>query len=383
MQDWVGGYIVTSPQQQQLYELSYFKSVQHDPALTGFEWQATKYYPPVYSPAYYWLVSPLSNMNYKAAAICWLLFSIACFGVWLVVLKKFQIVSADIVGWIPIVAALFAPLLYGFNIGHKSAMILLILTLAYQLLRKNRTFAAGMCCGLLAFKPQLMLVLCLLMLVRRDWRFLSGVVVSCLGWLALMLMISPDLTLDYIRTLLSTQGYLQTEGYQFGLAHSIWSGVELSLGWTGFSGWLGLILVAAILSWLGWQSRFCQDAREDSLALWFSISIIATVLVSPHFYYYDLTILLLPIVLCLNLCKSAVGNRQLEQRLTLGLIVAFFALAGSFAWIADQVGIQLSLPLMLAWIYLLVRMMRQPNASDRESNIRQKPDELRLAGSET
>src|SRR5687768_15839015 len=60
LQEWIGGYIVRSGDYARFYDVTYAQALEHDERLIGFAWQQSEYFPIVYPPFYYWLVSPLS-----------------------------------------------------------------------------------------------------------------------------------------------------------------------------------------------------------------------------------------------------------------------------------------------------------------------------------
>ena len=62
---------------------------------------------------------------------------------------------------------------------------LLAPALAVAALAADRRFLAGMCLGLLAYKPQLLVVAVPMLLFARDWRGLTGVVVAAAAQLAI------------------------------------------------------------------------------------------------------------------------------------------------------------------------------------------------------
>lgn len=359
LQEWVGGYIVNSSDSHLLYDLDHFKSVQHDSTLIKFEWDQEKYYPPIYSPGYYLLMAPLTWTSYKTASIIWLIFSVTCFALTWILLYHFH-PSGKRMGWVaPIVAAVFAPLLFSLNIGHKSLFILLVFTATYLLCYHRRLFWAGCCAGLIGFKPHFLIVLAVVMLIRRDWQFLGGLCVAALGWTGLCLVAGPDLFIQYLQIIAGSGDYLSNSGYQLEQAHSLFSNAELSLGWLGVSGCQTVAGLAGlgVLIWLGLNSRKTSDLRSLEFSRIYSAIIIATVLLSPHFYQYDLTILILPLLL--SFWFSA-PQRDSTRRILFTLLTGFFLLAGSFPLLAETTSIQFSFFFLVGWLILLFRANHEP-----------------------
>jgi hypothetical protein len=79
--------------------------------------------------------------------------------------------------------------------------------------------------------------------------------------------------------------------------------------------------------------------------------IVATVLLSPHLYTYDLTVLLLP--LGLAAARRSIGFQPVRDPspALLWLALFIFCLAGLSPKVAAATGIQLSVPLMVLYLW--------------------------------
>jgi len=377
LQDWAGGHIVQSKHRHRLYDQAYFSSVQHDHQLVGFQWQKNKWYPPVYSPGYYFLLSPLAKLNYTTAVYLWLAISLLALAITFSLLNRFYPESSRLLPWLILGSLLYSPLLFALNIGHKSTFLLLALTITFLLFRHNRRASAGLAFGLLAFKPQLTLVLLAVMIWRRQWKFLGGFLLSCVGWLALCLATHVQLTADYADRLLQSSHYAKSPGYDQALGQNLWNVTELA---TGDAGWPIAELLAALLALAiigivfkstkrlsvepSQQSSPARDLEFDQL---FAISVVATVLVSPHFFYYDLTILLLPLLIAGTLADKAV-HRGWQTWTALGM----FCLPGACLWLAQTTNVHVSVPLITLWLFMLCRI-RLPNEQPSDTFARIQP----------
>jgi hypothetical protein len=223
------------------------------------------------------------------------------------------------------------------------------------LLHHRRPFAAGAVFGLMAFKPHLGIVIGLTMLLKRQWGFAAGailmVAIQCgASWLAY-----PQLWHDYFGVISGMGDYVQTAGYLLFDSHSLWGATQLAFSWLSP---LGVKVIAALVSLLvvGLLWRVMRGTIETSstrFALQFAAMVFATVMLSPHFYTYDLTILLLPMLLIAS--SYAPGQwraKPVDQ--TLGfLLIGVFVLAGLFSQIAELTGVQFSILLMIAVLVLL------------------------------
>jgi hypothetical protein len=207
-------------------------------------------------------------------------------------------------------------------------------TATYALLRGGWPFAAGIVFGLVAFKPQLALVIAVVMLAKRQWRFVLGGATTGIVLLIVSLATSWQACEDYVQFALGTGSYLQTPGYELAKAHN-WRGFFTLLlngqapTWTVSIATLGASAATLYLAWRLLAGPI--DAASDKFPWQFSGLMIATVLVSPHLLTYDLTVLLFPVFLL------ATG----PVRMTRAAAVMYAACAVS-APLAGALGFQMS-----------------------------------------
>ncbi|MEM7456152.1 MAG: glycosyltransferase family 87 protein [Planctomycetota bacterium] len=371
VQDYVGGAIVLSPSRSQLYDQGYFRSVQHDAAVVGFEWSESSYYPPVYPPFYYLAVSPFASVSYDTAVMLWGILSalalVATGWLWFRYFPECRKRFA----WIWIGAMLFAPTLYTFNIGHKSTFLLLILSATYLLLFHKRSMPAGMVFGLLLFKPHLALVIGAAMLWKRQWAFVAGAAVTASILMVVSLAIGPGLCLDFVNVCLGSTDYVQTGGYQLTSAYSFWAFVKLLLPGassvqTGSIAITASLAVAAVMSLI---LRGRLDTSSHRFAMQFSALVLAMVLIGPHFYFYDLTIVLIVVFLVvattdLNWQDSpaVLPARKALFFCTIGMLL----LAGFFGNVAVMTALQPGVIVMATMIGLIAWLTRCPASQDPE-----------------
>ena len=118
-----------------------------------------------------------------------------------------------------------------------------------------------------------------------------------------------------------------------------------------YATWLALALVGMLLS------QICKRPSRDGdsevgVDFWFAAMVLATPLASPHFYTYDLAILILPMFLLWNL-----GLRDAKYR-SLGWLAGMLYVGGACSVpVAKATGIQVSVLLMagsLGWLYWLL-----------------------------
>lgn len=355
LQEWIGATVLSGEQASQLYDAQYVEALQHDPQVVGFEWSASSYFPMVYPPFYYSLLRPLAAFDYATASKLWLGLSALAFSMigWLVF--QFYPASRDYIFAYVLAAVLFVPFLNALVMGQKSVFLLLILLGAFLLLRYQRPFGAGIVFGLIVFKPHLGLVIGLTMLAKRQWAFAAGAVLVVFSLVAYSWFYQGELFGDYLNVVLGMNDYLQTQGYQLEDAHSLWGAVTLACH--SQSPWLSKVstaLLSLVVVFLLWRAvGESVTLKSEAFARQFSAMIVATVLLSPHFYGYDLTILLLPFLLILSTTNLDRWRNVRSERGIVILVLACFSMSGAFPTIARFTHVQPSAVLLIALLLLL------------------------------
>ena len=370
LQEWVAGRILLSSQPEHIYELDYFRAQQHDPLLTGFQWKESSYFPPVYPPLYYLVMSPLAFFEYPLAIRLWALVSaVLLVAVSEKMSSRFLTKHQISAGWVAFTLLVFMPVWRNFLMGQKGTLILLLFSATYLLLKSKRSFAAGMVFGLLLFKPHLSIVLLGAMFWKRQWAFCSGWAVTamlagtlswvCCGWNA---------NAAFLQQILATSDYVQTGGYQLTESHHWWGVVALLLGvdsiWTSIGTW-GAIATTVWLTLRILKGEW--NPEKSNFDLKFASLCCATVLLSPHFYSYDLVLLLLPFWLILRgnlesglqltgFSSGVEGAEVAHDRAWMNsLVVGYVFLSGMFATLAEMSRIQTGSLMLLGLLVVLSR----------------------------
>jgi hypothetical protein len=131
------------------------------------------YFLPVYGPQYSLIWAPLALLPYRWAAATWMflsavIYALCCYAIW----RTCPNLRAE--GWaVALGAAAFPGFFALITFGQNSALALAAFTGAYFALQSRRYVAAGLCFGLLAYKPQLGLAaavvfLAAMILPRRE-----------------------------------------------------------------------------------------------------------------------------------------------------------------------------------------------------------------------
>jgi alpha-1,2-mannosyltransferase len=345
--------MVRDGEQDRLYEFPYQIQFQRDPARMPFPPLADSYALYIYPPFFVWFCLPFSYLPFKAGAAAWVLFMSGCLIAALHILLRTCARGHGAFGFALLAAFPFLPCLMSIYSCQNATLSLLICSTTYALLRSGKQGAAGAVFALQAFKPQLTLVIAVAMLCKGQWRFVRGALLGGVVLLGASLAVSPHATGIYVRLGPTLLKWMDLPGI---------SRADIAC-WRGF--WRLLLgdqraqyaHVAAVVSSLVTLLPLIRalqgplDTRSETFARKFSALVLVTIVVSPYLLYYDLTLLLIPMVLAA--CTQAVAGRSWARHLIWPwLTAALYAAATLSRSIAAATGVQVVVPMIL--IYLVV-----------------------------
>jgi hypothetical protein len=349
--------------------VEFAKELQFDPAVVGAQLDTRAYLPVVYPPFWYLLVSPLAALPLDAAANLWAVLMVGCLlgAVALAwpLTRAFLPAAGAGAGpgwrrhliWILPIATLYGPTHRSLVSSQKGTLALLLLAGSYVLLQRRRPFLAGALFALLAFKPQLTLVVALAMLAKRQWSFVAGGLAAGGALVLLSLAVGVDVCRQYVDFSLGAAAYVHTAGYDLSHAHGLYAFFTALLPGTP-AGAQAATLAAALLV-LGLLARLLRGPLHyDSqrFALQFAGLVVATVLLSPHAYTYDLTVLLLPLGLVLYATLAGAYAAAPGHKAAYRLAALLYPLPALAPPIAAASGVQLTMPVMLGLLAALAAL---------------------------
>ena len=296
---------------------------------------------------------PLAPLPFLTQARIWAAISLVIYAVCVYLLWKQCPGLKQDARLVAICAAAYPPLFHFFVRGQLSAVVLLCFTAAYLAFSMQKDLLAGVALGLLAFKPQFLVAIPLVLLLARSWRALSGVVVSSLAQLSLAaLYFGHDVMQAYFERLRRSAGHpgsteLIFSPIQMHSLHSFW---EMLIPWQPAQWVLYLLSSLAVIAAATavWKS-------SSPLSLRFTALILATVLVNPHLYIYDL-LALVPALLFLADWLTA--NENDGHKPALGVLLYLAFLVPLFGPLAYWTHLQLSVIAFAALLWTLRQIGR-------------------------
>jgi hypothetical protein len=195
--------------------------------------------------------------------------------------------------WIGIV--LFTPTIYSFIMLQKGPYWLLIVATTWSLLRKRRDGWAGIVFGLLSVKPTLFFLMPIVLLRYGHWKFFLGASLSVMIlWGGTYALLPIEVWSGFVSKFGMSSSYAAIQGY-----HLDWACGLISLSQVS-----DVARNVELLKWF-FVLPLClygllvvtQPRRldiDDPNTLWSLL--VVTFLLSPHTYYYDLVLLLIPLL---------------------------------------------------------------------------------------
>jgi len=272
---WTASFLALAGEPAAVYDYSRLKIVEKDVTGSGpLPWP--------YPPTALLVDLPLALWPYFVSLAIWLTVTM---GVYLLVLYQIAPHSLTIL-WALAFFGTFVNFAQGQN-GFLSAALLG----GGLVLLESTPLVGGMLLGLVSYKPQIAALIPLALLIGRRWRALAGAIASGMFLiLASAVVFGYDTWAVFLKNIPGTITNLYIQPLWFAKMPSVFAASRLA-GYGVTTAWIGqgvsMLVAVALLVWI-WSSPASPVIRGMALVL-------AILLFSPHIWYYDLTILALPL----------------------------------------------------------------------------------------
>lgn len=236
-----------------------------------------------YPPPFLFVASLLARLPYAAAFIGWVCVSLVPY---LIVMRA--IVGRSF-GWI---LALAAPMVLNNVLDGQNGFLTAALIGGTLYLMPVRPILAGICLGLLSYKPQYGLLFPLVLIAAAQWRtFFSAAATTLVMFAASWLAYGTESWQAFFHWLpVFSQTFLVEGKAPWWKLQSLFSLVRFlggpeQLAWTLH--WILTTTVAVVLVVM-WRSRVSYSVKAAALAT-------GTLLITPYLFMYDMMVLAIPV----------------------------------------------------------------------------------------
>ena len=281
------------------------------------------YYGWHYPPPAFFFAAALATLPYLVAAVIWLLTTLAAY-------------AAAIAGILGLrTGVLFAlgfpAAIWNVTAGQNGFLTAALIGGTLGLLERHPALA-GVCLGLLTYKPQFGLLFPIVLIADRRWltiavAALTAIVLAALSWLAFG---SASWEAFVHWAPLSSHALIDEGALDWYRLQSVFAlvrahGGSETLAWT-VQGIVSLLLAVG-LAWL-WQSRVAFELKAAALA---SGALLAT----PYLFMYDLVVLAVAVAFLLRLALA----REFLSRIEIAALAAAGVLILIYPYVKTHVGL--------------------------------------------
>jgi len=299
-----------------------------------------------------WLFAPLSILPFQAAFALWTGFNIMLAAV----LSRAMYRS---LGSVPVAPrrmfvatfALSVPMVTNLVFGQVDLLIFGAMLGAHALLRPRREYEAGALLAVVVIKPQFLMGVVPMLLVRRRWR--AAAALAACG--AAVLVVPALLTSP---ALLWTNARFVAESYP-GAGDQLQVMAGMMANWRGFM--VSITGDDRVATWLPGLAAIGAVAFASAIAVWrraaasasddqsYALAVMLPLVASPHLHTQSLVLMFIPLALLLRArlgaSSTVAGAAQVEVAVTIlgGLYVLLFA-----CWVMTAVGLSFTVFLLAA-----------------------------------
>ena len=249
-------------------------------------WEARFLYPPFFALA----ISPLSRMNYVAAYWAWTGFTVILYSASILLLIRESHGNALILALTAVACPAFHWLILA---GQTTVIALFIFVLIYLAMSRQLYSITGALIALLAYRPQFMILLVAICLMKLPWSAFSGFFSMLFAlFVAGAMGLSLDSYARYFALIQEITDLLRLAIHPLGLFISAY-GLLRSLGseTLATTGSLVLGIFLGFRLFVRWPS----DHNLGRFSSWFASLILATLLTMSYSLIYDL-LLIIPVI---------------------------------------------------------------------------------------
>ena len=279
-----------------LYDLERQRQVQQPIDPSRGSWVLPFFYPPFFAL----LLAPLAAFSFSAAFALMTLVNGALLALSLAILmRRLELGRAQKI-WLMLATVCNYGVHYALLQAQTSFMALILLVLFVAALTDDRYGRAGWWSGMLIFKPPLLAVPGLLLLIKKSWRGIGALGLMVVG---LCLVSYFMLGLEGLRAYLSVSQRAMAGDAALSIQpermHNL-RGLAYFFAAPAWRDYLWYALTMVALAAMVLQCRRVLGLTPSAYPAWVKV-LIGLILVAPHFHDHDMTLFILPAAFILKL----------------------------------------------------------------------------------
>ena len=310
---WAAGRLVLDGHPAQAYDWVIQKQVEVE--LLGQDFVG--YFAWHYPPPFLFVASLLAQFPYPVAFIGWMAVSI---------LPYLAVMRAIVGRNFGFLLALALPVVFSNIFVGQNGFVTAALIGATLYLLPVRPILAGICLGLLSYKPQYGLLFPVVLIAAAQWRafFAAGATAIALAFVSWLAFGTESWQAFFHWMPMFSQAFLTEGKAPWWKLHSIFALVRYfggteQLAW-GFQ-WVLTLSVAVVLALL-WRSRVPYTLKAAALA-------VGTLLTTPYLFMYDVMVLAIPVAFLVRIgLKRGFRPYELPALGCAALLIIGFILSG-------------------------------------------------------
>jgi alpha-1,2-mannosyltransferase len=301
-----------------------------------------------YGPQVALAFTPLTRFSFLTQALVWMTLSVLLYFGCIYLLWKSCLNLRTHLGLVFLCAIAYPPLFHFFVRGQLSALVLLFFTAAALAFLARRDWLAGIALGCLAFKPQFLVGITLVLLFAQAWKILASLTLSATAQLSFAFFyFGPTVMRNYANILLHSAGRPDTTELQFSSIqmHSLRSFWSLLIPWP-HAVWA--LYALSSIAVVGLAAAVWKSSSQRALC--FSALILASVLLNPHIYNL---VALIPALLLL--ADWLLSNPRSPDSSSVRVLLYLAFILPLFGPLARWTHLQLSIPAFVSLLWILWR----------------------------
>ncbi len=321
---------------------------------------------PYYHPPFEALLFlPLTYLPYTAAFALWNMINLGLLAGIAFLLRKCLPAFRQFPPWEMVLAFLaFFPVFANFHQGQDGILLLLIFVLAFASLVRHADFAAGCWLGLGMFKFHFVVPLALILMWWRGRRLAMGFVLAALAGITISIaLVGWHEALQYP---LYTWHIVSLPGFGRLPARLMPNILGLVSGWPvledagGPIQWLALAASAGLFALVASMKDLAREARTFHECL--ACAVITALMVSFNTNSYDLSLLILPLVLLVDYAQQGPNEKGTLKSLLLPALPLLISPLWFYLWLRWE-HTNLMAIFLLWWVLVIRREILRTGAS--------------------